>query len=107
MKKQSLTRWILTNHEGVLELKEKEVSRYMPINRMISEVGHYPFDFIEAKGHVYYYTYHEHEEDTYKSEIMVGRFNTDTGEMNPVDMSEEDHAYLYIFKKLFDLKDPS
>ena len=107
MEKKSLTRWILTNKEGVLELKEKEVSRYMPINRMISEVGFYPFDFIEAKDHVYYYTFHEHEKDTYKSEIMVGRFNTDTNQMDPVDMSEDDYEYLDIFKKILNLKDPN
>ena len=103
MEKYSLTRWLLTPNEGVLGVREREVSRYMPLNRLVSEVGFYMLDFIEAGDHVYYYTSHEEEIDQFKSEILVGRFDIVDGQMVTVDMTEADVEFMYLFEALFDL----
>ena len=103
MEKYSLTRWLLTPNEGVLGVREREVSRYMPLNRLVSEVGFYMLDFIEAGDHVYYYTSHEEEIDQFKSEILVGRFDTVDGQMMAVDMTEVDFEFMHLFEVFFDL----
>ena len=49
LKSKGIVRWILKlNNHGDIEINERNVSKHMPVNRMIEEVGFYSFEFIDV-----------------------------------------------------------
>ncbi len=102
LKSKGIVRWILKlNNQGDIEINERNVSKHMPVNRMIEEVGFYSYEFIDVGKHIYLVVFYPHEHDSVKSAIMVGRFDKQGDGMVMVDMTEIDQVYLDMFYKKY------
>lgn len=97
-----LIRWILkVNDKKELVISKRKVSSHMPVNRMVEEVGHYQYDFIEMGDYMYLYTFYPQEKDTVKTAVLVGRFEIVDEQMIASDMSEKDLKNIHVFYKEF------
>lgn len=97
-KKNTLTRWILTQNKlGELNIEHREVSRFAPLNRILDEVGFYALEFFEINSDKYFCTYKQSEKDLNKSMIHLGK--RDNGQL--FDMSSEDLVNLDKIKEMF------
>lgn len=98
LKSNGIVRWILKlNDQGNIQIIERNVSKHMPVNRMIEQVGFYSFEFIDVVKHLYLVVFYPHEHDTVKSAIMVGRFDKQGDDMVMADMTDADQVYLDMF----------
>lgn len=98
MNKKTLTRWLLVHNDtGTIDIINKEVSSYAPLNRILDEVGFYELEFFEVNQDKYFCTYESNEKNINKSKIHVGKRSG--GEL--YDMSEEDFKNLPQMKKKF------
>lgn len=106
MQQNIFIRWLIKKEGNDIRVVEKkEVSRHMPINRMLDEVGHYPFKSLSFKNHTYIYTHLEEEIYQPKTIIFIGRFRNVDGKLYMEDMSDEDLLYLEIIKReIFKIK---
>lgn len=96
-----IMRWVLKIDEDELIIRKRKVSSHMPVNRMVEEVGHYQFDFIDMGDYLYLYTFYPEEVDTVKSAVLVGRFEKTEASMQASDMSVDDLKNLDVFYKKF------
>ncbi len=101
-----VVRWVLkVNDDDELIIKKRVVSRHMPVNRMVEEVGHYQYDFIDMQDFLYLYVFKPEEISTLKSAVMVGRFEKVDGSIQMSDMTVDDLKNLDVFyKKFFQIK---
>lgn len=97
-KKNTITRWVLKlNKTGTVDIKNREVSSYAPLNRILDEVGFYELVFFEINEDRYFATYDKKEVDVRKSMIHVGkRFD---GKL--LDMSDDDLINFPRMKEMF------
>lgn len=97
-KKNTLTRWLLIlNERGTVDLKNREVSSFAPLNRILDEVGFYGLEFFEVDNDKYFYTFEESERGINKSKVHVGK--RIDGKL--ADMSDDDLKNLQKMKKYF------
>ena len=97
-----LTKWILkVNDNEELVIRKRQVSSHMPVNRMVEDVGHFQYDFIEMGDYMYLYTFYPQERDTVKSAVLVGRFEVVDDQMIASDMGEDDLKNIDVFYKEF------
>lgn len=96
--KITITRWILSmKKEGTVELREREVSAYAPLNRILDKVGFFTLEFFSIGEERYFCTYEPAEKDINKSCIHVGKMDQGT----LVDMTQEDCKNLEAIKIKF------
>lgn len=97
-KKNTLTRWILKpNKTGTVDIINREVSRYAPLNRILDDVGFYELEFFQINEDKYFYTFESSEKGLNKSVVHVGKRKD--GKLS--DMVDEDLKNLPEMKELF------
>jgi len=89
--KNYIMKWLLKlDEEGNVVYKEREVSRFAPINRVLDEVGHYDLDSIKVNDKIYLVVVKQEESEIIKSIILVARIHKDSSGERIIDMSEDD-----------------
>ena len=97
-KKKTVTRWLLKlNETGTIDIINREVSAYAPLNRILDEVGFYELEFFVINEDKYFCTYDKKERGINKSIVHVGK--RDNGKL--LDMGEDDFKNLSKLKDLF------
>lgn len=89
--KNAIMKWLLKlDEEGNVIYKEREVSKFAPINRVLEEVGNYDLDSIEVNGKDYLIVVKPEEYEMIKSIILVARIHKGLSGEGIIDMSEDD-----------------
>ena len=89
MQKNTITKWLIqfdSNKE--LQIIEKEVSKYAPINRILDRVGFFELELIDVSGKKYFATYEPEEEYVNKTRILLARIDSEANRV--VDMDKTD-----------------
>lgn len=89
MEKNTITKWLLMkNDNNEVEIEEREVSKFAPINRYLDKAGWYQFEFIDVNYQKYCIVTLIEEENMSKNKMLVSRW--DINESKFVDMSKVD-----------------
>ena len=89
--KNAIMKWLLKlDEEGNVIYKEREVSKFAPINCVLENVGHYDLDSIEVNDKDYLIVTKPKEYEMIKSIILVARIHKDSSGERIIDMSEDD-----------------
>jgi len=100
--KNTIMKWLLKlDEEGNVVYKEREVSKFAPINRVLENVGHYDLDSIEVNGKDYLIVTKPEESEMIKSIILVARIHKDSNGEALIDMSEDDLDSLDVIANHF------
>ncbi len=89
MQKNTITKWLIqfdSNKE--LQIIEKEVSKYAPINRILDRVGFFELELIDVSGKKYFATYEPEEKYVKKTKILLTRIDSEAN--RAVDMDKTD-----------------
>ena len=98
---KGVIRWVLKVNGDELLIRKRIVSKHMPVNRMIEDVGYYQYDFIDMDDFLYLYVFKPEEVATSKSVVMVGRFEKKEDSIQMSDMTVDDLKNLDLFYKKF------
>lgn len=93
MSKNTITKWLVVlNTNQALEIKEKEVSQYAPINRLLDVPGHYNFDIVSVDQTRYIVVYQQEEEYQNKTKLLIARIHDDIEKV--IDMTKDDYQHV-------------
>lgn len=99
---QMIEKWLLEIENGELIVKSRPVSKFAPINRILEEVGHYNFEFLNVNGIDYLCVYDPSEQYTKKTKVLVAKTLNDA----VVDLDESDKSNMIkIAKHYFDYEE--
>jgi uncharacterized protein (UPF0179 family) len=104
--KNTVTKWILKvdDMEQVI-IKEKEVSRFAPINRVLEEVGFYEFEVCKVQDCEYLIVFKPEEKQHKKSVVLVSKIGFNTHSHTLVDMTEEDRNHIDFIARWYLIQD--
>jgi len=100
---RKLSKWILTlNSHQQLEIKEREVSKYASLNRVLDEAGYYHLTSIEVDNKRYIIVYLPEEEHETKTKILVSRIHPTEEKIidMTIDNMEQVTQISYIYMQL-------
>jgi len=94
MKKNTITKWLITvtKNDGIT-IKEKEVSHYAPINRVLDEVGFYDIDVMNFDNNSYLMVTSPEERYQLKHKMLVSK--VDQKNNGFIDMAHDDIDNIY------------
>ena len=86
-----IVKWLLkVNREGEIDITSNELSRHVPINRMLDKVGFYMVDAITVNDVTYLCVFEFDEKNRRKTKILVSRIKEDEHGEGLIDMTELD-----------------
>lgn len=89
MKKNTIIKWLIqieSNNE--LQITEKEISRFAPINRVLDRVGYFNLTAIKVSSNEYLVAYESEEEYVTKTKILVAKIDSKANKI--VDLENSD-----------------
>jgi hypothetical protein len=89
MEKNTITKWLIQiDSSNELQITEREVSKFAPINRILDRVGYFNLTSIDVSGKTYMVAYEKEEEYGNKTKILVA--SIDSAQNKVVDMENDD-----------------
>jgi hypothetical protein len=96
----TITKWLLKKDEtGGFSLEEREVNIYIPVNRILDEVGYYEVESITVDKTMYVVVYNPKEAIHNQSKILITKaYHGDDGDYL-VDLKSEDYQAMKVIAK--------
>ncbi|MFP4287399.1 MAG: hypothetical protein ACLFRI_06820 [Candidatus Izemoplasmataceae bacterium] len=98
--KNTIIKWLLFYDEtGMMQVEEKEVNIFIPVNRMLDQVGYYQLDLLKVKTMHYLIVYDSSEPIHSQKKILVSKVHSNEQGDFLIDLTADDYVHMPIIAK--------